>query len=66
MGISLVMEPLISSCLLHLFSSESIPSGFTSIGFGFMIPGLLMILAGRNAVLNVPMKFNFSLAIMKN
>lgn len=46
-----IVEPLISSCLLHFFDSEEIPSGFSCIGFSFMVLGLLMIIAGRSAIL---------------
>lgn len=66
MSIAGIIEPLVSSILLHMFDSEEIPSGFTCIGFSFMIPGLLMIVAGRNSVLGVPMKFNFNLSLMKS
>ena len=59
--ISEIVEPLVTSCILHFFGSEEIPSGFTSIGFSFGVPGLLMIIAGRNAVLQVPIKFNYNM-----
>ena len=60
-----IIEPLVSSMLLEVFNGEDIPSGFTCIGISFMIPGLLMIVAGRNSVLDVPMIFNFNLSIKK-
>jgi hypothetical protein len=49
-----VFEPLVTSILYHMLDLEPVPSGLTCIGFSFIVPGQLMIVAGQGIIHEKP------------
>lgn len=41
---------LITAVFFHLFNLELTRTGYTSLSFGFFVPGLILILSGQNAL----------------
>lgn len=56
-----IFEPLVTSILYHVIGLEPIPSGLTCIGFSFIVPGQLMIVAGQSIIHERPGLINFRL-----
>lgn len=56
-----IFEPLVTSIIYHMLALEPVPSGLTCIGFSFMVPGQLMIVAGQSTLHQKPALINFIL-----
>jgi uncharacterized membrane protein YjjP (DUF1212 family) len=50
---------LIMGVFMHLLDIELASSGLTSLSFGFIVPGLIMIMSGQHLLENNEIKMNF-------
>lgn len=52
-GFANVFEPIFSSCMYHITNIEPAPSGLTCLAYAFIVPGSLLIIAGRGIITRV-------------
>lgn len=52
------LTPL-TSMLYHVFNLELTTRGYTYLSFGFIVPGLILILSGQNASSNNEIKIDY-------
>jgi hypothetical protein len=49
-AVASTFEPLLTSVLYYLLDFEPMPTGLTAIGYSFITPGLLLIIAGQGLI----------------